>query len=205
MTTPRNSQATQQRLLRAAFREFQENGYRGADLNRILRQAGVTKGALYHHFRSKKELGYAVIEQILRQWIVDRWLRPLELEADILEGLARLARWGERTITPEGLALGCPLLTLSQELCGADEGFRLRLAAVYDEWRDGLVALLAQAQGRGVVRSDLDLRGTATFVIGAWQGAIGLARSHQTAETLGFCRQGLEAYFETLRPSPGVE
>ena len=202
MTTHRDSQATRQRLLRSAFREFHQNGYRGADLNRILRQAGVTKGALYHHFRSKRGLGYAVIEQILREWIVDRWLEPLKLEADLLEALAGLARWGERTVSPEGLSLGCPLLTLSQELCGVDEGFRQRLVAVYDEWREGLVALLVRAQGRGVVRADIDVRGAATFIIGAWEGAIGLAKSHQTPETLRLCRRGLEGYLETLRP-PG--
>jgi len=160
----------------------------------------VTKGALYYHFQSKRGLGYAVVEEVLPDWIVDRWLRPLDLAVDPLEALAGLARWGERAVTPDGLSLGCPLHALSQELCGTDEGFRQRLAAIYDAWREGLVEILVRAQGQGVVRSDVDVRGAATFIIAAWQGAIGLAKSHQTPETLRFCRQGLESYLETLRP-----
>ena len=61
------------RLLQAAFGEMQRDGYRNADLERILRQAGVTKGALYHHFDNKRALGYAVIDEILQSRILERW------------------------------------------------------------------------------------------------------------------------------------
>jgi AcrR family transcriptional regulator len=199
-----DAKATRQRLLWAAFREFHRVGYRGADIERILTQAGVTKGALYYHFRGKRALGYAVIEEILSQWIVDRWLKPLESSVDLLDGVAKLARWGERVAAPEGLSLGCPLNNLSQELCGADEGFRLRLEAIYEEWERGLSRLLAAAQGSGVVRSDVEVRGVATFIIAAWEGSIGLAKSRQAPETLRFCRRELEAYLGTLR-CPGRE
>lgn len=196
----RDSSTTRQRLLRAAFREFQANGYRASDLERILSQAGVTKGALYYHFKSKRGLGYAVIEEVLRDFILHRWLDPLKGVEDPLTGLADLARWGERWAQPEEVAMGCPLLTLSQELGGVDEGFRQRLAAIYSEWRDGLMELLLQAQNRGVVRSDLDARAAATFIIGAWQGSIGLAKPLQTPETLRLCRQSLGVFLQALRP-----
>ena len=47
----------------AAFREFQQLGFQKADLDRILGQAGVTKGALYHHYESKRGLGYSVVTE----------------------------------------------------------------------------------------------------------------------------------------------
>lgn len=199
MAPQRNAKATRQRLLKAAFREFHRAGYRGADVERILKQAGVTQGALYHHFRGKRALGYAVIEEVLPEWIFDRWLNPLESSADLLDTVAELARWGQRVASPDGLSLGCPLNNLSQELCGVDEGFRLRLEAIYEEWRRGLSRLLAAAQESGAVRSDVDVRGAATFIIAAWEGSIGLAKSFQTPETLGFCRRELEGYLDTLR------
>jgi hypothetical protein len=70
ITTRRNPQRTTERLLQAAFQEIYKSGFRGTDLETILRAAGVTKGAMYHHFASKKALGYAVVDEImeLRSW-----------------------------------------------------------------------------------------------------------------------------------------
>ena len=199
MPVRRDAAATRQRLLKAAFEEFHRVGYRGADLERILARSGVTKGALYHHFRGKKALGYAVVEEVLGEWIMDRWLRPLSRVEDPLMSIAELARWGERVASTSGMALGCPLNGLAQELCGVDEGFRLRLQAIYDDWREGLRRLLIAAQDRGTVRGDVDTAAAATFIVAAWQGSIGLAKARQTAATLRECRQGLEAYLGTLR------
>ena len=61
----RNPARTRDHLVAAAFAEMYRCGYRGADLNSILGRAGVTKGALYHHFDSKDGLGHAVIEQAI--------------------------------------------------------------------------------------------------------------------------------------------
>jgi hypothetical protein len=46
----RDPQRTRERLLQAAFREIHKSGFRGTDLDTILRTAGVTKGAMYDHF-----------------------------------------------------------------------------------------------------------------------------------------------------------
>lgn len=203
MSRRRDPEATKQRLLWAAFREFHQFGFQKADMDRILSQAGVTKGALYHHFESKRGLGYAVVTEILRDWILDRWLRPVEGSVNPLDALVELARWGERTATPDGLALGCPLQSLSQELAGADEGFRQRLQAIYDEWHGGLASKLLEAQELGLMRSDVDARAAAIFVIAAWEGSIGLAKSNQSVETLSSCREGLELYLNLLKMEVG--
>ena len=195
----RDGQATRSRLLRAAFREFHRFGYRGADLGRILETAGLTKGALYYHFRSKKDLAYAVIEENVREWIAQRWLQPLAGSRDPLQSMAELARWGERSATAAGMSLGCPLNRLSQELSGTDEGFRQRLAAIFQGWRAEVEALLAAAQERGVVRADADVAAAATFIVAAWEGSIGLAQALPSPSILGQCRTGLEAYLESLR------
>lgn len=42
------------------------HGFQAASLNNILAKTGLTKGALYHHFPDKDRLGYAVIEEVIR-------------------------------------------------------------------------------------------------------------------------------------------
>lgn len=61
----RDSQATKQRILDAAHELFLRQGFAATSLDRVLEQAEVTKGAFFHHFESKLELGEQVMERFL--------------------------------------------------------------------------------------------------------------------------------------------
>ena len=58
------SEATRAELVRVARGLFAENGYAETPIELVAERAGVTKGALYHHFRNKRDLFQAVFEQI---------------------------------------------------------------------------------------------------------------------------------------------
>ena len=51
---------TRAKLIQAGRKHFAREGYEGAHTNRILEQAGVSRGAMYHHFKNKQELFEAV-------------------------------------------------------------------------------------------------------------------------------------------------
>lgn len=55
------AQRTREVLLRAAAEVFDEHGFSGASINKVLERAGVTAGAVYFHFQSKEGLARAVI------------------------------------------------------------------------------------------------------------------------------------------------
>jgi AcrR family transcriptional regulator len=63
MVPQARSEATRQKILDAAIDLFSEVGYAAAGLGEIIERAGMTKGALYHHFDSKEALATAIIEQ----------------------------------------------------------------------------------------------------------------------------------------------
>ena len=82
------SQATKGALVAAARRLFAERGYVDVGTEEIVREAGVSRGALYHHFAGKRELLAAVHEQIeseLAQELAD----VVEPDAGVLETLQR--------------------------------------------------------------------------------------------------------------------
>ncbi len=60
-------EATRERLLASARRLFGERGYDGTPIEAVLRDAGVARGALYHHFASKAELFDAVAEEVFAE------------------------------------------------------------------------------------------------------------------------------------------
>src|ERR1043166_2819643 len=138
MKTHVNSTAeeTRQKILRAAFEEFYKNGFQGGSINHIVEKAGITKGALFHHFAGKNELGYAVVEEIIYPHLKARWLDPLANSIDPIADLKQTLQRATQDETENGrFVQGCPLNNLAQEMAPLDEGFRQRIEKVYIEWR----------------------------------------------------------------------
>src|ERR1019366_2209767 len=52
----RNAVLTRQRILEAAVAQFAEEGFAKASIDRIVDAVGLTKGAVYHHFKDKSQL-----------------------------------------------------------------------------------------------------------------------------------------------------
>jgi AcrR family transcriptional regulator len=61
------SEQTRRLLLDVARRLFAEHGFAGTPTEEIVRQAGVTRGALYYHFKDKRDLFRAVVEEMQQQ------------------------------------------------------------------------------------------------------------------------------------------
>lgn len=117
---------TRQQLLAAGRKAFAEQGYHAASMDQLTADVGLTRGALYHHFGSKRGLFEAVVEQIdtemagrLRDALKDTTDRR---QALIEEGVAyiRLALEPEfqRIVLRDGPAvLGAPMHWPSQNAC----------------------------------------------------------------------------------------
>lgn len=68
MATQRErSEATRSRVLQAAVRVLVQRGYAAASTTRIVEEAGVSRGAMLHHFPSKAVLMQHVLEHVLRE------------------------------------------------------------------------------------------------------------------------------------------
>jgi len=198
VATQRNPDLTRQSLLQAAFQEIYRSGFQAASLDNILSKAGVTKGALYHHFGSKEELGYAVVDELIREHILDRWVRSLEKAENPIDGVLAILRRKDPH-PPFDQRLGCPLNNLAQEMSPLNEGFRKRLKSVFREWREGIAKALRRGQERGQVRSDVDPLESADFFIAALEGSVSLAKNAQDRDLFDSCKAGLARYLESLR------
>src|SRR5713101_968127 len=201
MATQRNPDLTRQTLLQAAFQEIYRSGFQAASLDNILSKVGVTKGALYHHFGSKQELGYAVVDELIREHVLNRWVRSLEKAENPIDGLLAILR-SKEPHPGFDQRLGCPLNNLAQEMSPLDEGFRKRLEGVFREWREGIAKALRRGQEEGQVRSEVDPLEAADFFIAALEGSMSLAKNAQDANVFDNCKAGLARYLKGLR-TPG--
>ena len=198
----RQPDVTRERLLQAGFKEIYRRGFQGASLEAILDQAGVTKGALYHHFPDKAALGYAVVDEVIRDLLLQRWLGVLQAEAgDPVTALQAMLKQRLAQLQPHEVELGCPLNNLGQEMSPLDERFRRRVAATFETWTEGFAQVLRHGQTEGSVRKDLDSRKLATFLVAAIEGSFGLAKSAQSPAILHSNLGVLGTLLECLRPS----
>lgn len=197
----REPDVTRGKLLAAAFEEIYRHGFQAASLDRILAGAGVTKGALYHHFPDKAALGYAVVEEIVTGPVLKVYLDRLEESPDPLAALQDVLRRRADDFAAGGVELGCPLNNLAQEMSPLDERFRRRVAQVLEAWTAGYVRALERAKVLGVVRRDVNPDQVAAFIVAAVEGSFGMAKNAKSVATLRSNLEMLVTFLDTLRPA----
>jgi len=193
---------TRGQLLDAAFEEIHQFGFQAASLSRILKRTGVTKGALYHYFPSKTDLGYAVLDEMIREQMIELWIRPLK-QGNPLDVIIDTIKVSGDLMTMEDIRLGCPLANLSQEMSPVDEGFRERVEVLYSEWRSALSNALRQGQRTGQVITEIDAEATAVMLVASLEGCLATAKNAQSRELLMQCGMSLIQILNTLREEKG--
>lgn len=195
----RNPEATRKRILEAAFMEIYRKGFQGMRLDDVLNKTELTKGALYHHFPNKRALGYAVVDEVILPIMDEMWLEPLKKASDPMQGLIDVVEQLPEMKPPEVIEYGCPLNNLAQEMSPLDEGFRQRLDYVFRLWHDVTQEALERAMHQGKIRESVNCDETATFIMAALEGCIGIAKNAQSIERLRACNRGLVDYLQSLK------
>ncbi len=199
-TRVRDPERTRERLLQAAFREIYRSGFQSASLDAILASAGVTKGALYYYFKSKRGLGYAVVEEVIAPHTYGQWVRPLQSRKDAIDALIGAVR--NIPVQPAVVRGGCQLINLAQEMSPLDAGFRKRLATIFDAWREAVASVLREGQGNGSVRRDVEPADAAGLLIAMVEGYGALAKNAQDPKVMKAGIKNIVDWLRSLR-TPG--
>jgi AcrR family transcriptional regulator len=184
-------------LLHAASREIYRSGFQSASLDTILASAGVTKGALYHHFKNKEALGYAVVEEVIFPDVRGQWVRPLQSVKDPIDALIDIVQG--ISVRPEDVCGGCQLNNLAQEMSPLDTGFRKRLETIFDAWREAAAAVLREGQIRGSVRRDVEPSDAAGLLIAMVEGYGSLAKNAQDPKVIKAGVENIVGWLRSLR------
>jgi TetR/AcrR family transcriptional repressor of nem operon len=199
-TRLRDSERTRERLLQAASREIYRAGFQSASLDTILAVAGVTKGALYHHFDSKEALGHAVVDEVIAPVVRGKWVRPLQSGKDPIDALIGAVQ--AIPVRPSDVRGGCQLNNLAQEMSPLDAAFRKRLALIFDAWRDAVASALLEGQAQGSVRRDVEPADAARLLIAMVEGYASLAKNAQDPKVIKAGIRNIVGWLRSLR-TPG--
>jgi TetR/AcrR family transcriptional regulator, transcriptional repressor for nem operon len=196
MTTATKSQkgaATRDQILDAAARLIYLQGYHCTSLDDVLKASGVGKGNFYYYFKSKEELGYAIIDRVMLGFI-ERTLEPV-LADPSGDPIVQIHSFLDRVLDNQrqrNCIGGCPIGNLAAELSDVHEGFRRRLAGIFTEWRMKLAETLSRGQQGGRVRKECEPTAVAQFLVAALEGAILLTKVTKDIGIMERCVQELK-------------
>jgi AcrR family transcriptional regulator len=184
------------RVLDVAARAFQACGYHATTTHDIMREAGVTGGAMHHHFPTKKALGLAVIRERVAQAVEETWIEPVRSARTVADGIGDVFARIAATLDDRGTVLGCPLNNLALELALADPEFQGAVQNVFEGWQAAITQRLRADQAAGALRN-ADPEGLATLIVASYSGAMAMAKANQSSEPLKRCAQLLAAVVQS--------
>lgn len=190
----RDPERTRTHILEVASREIYERGFQGVSIDQIIKKTNVTKGAFFHYFSTKSHLGYALVDEILREMVLDRWIRPLAAYKNPVQGILKRFKILTDAMSDENLVRGCPLNNLTQEMSSVDPLFREKLKAVMTLWIDETEKYLKKAQINGYLKKTVNTRQLAEFIVATEEGAFGMVKSMDDRKIYSSLYDSLRVY-----------
>ena len=173
------------KILQEARDLFYKNGYLATSVDDIIAAADVSKSNFYYHFKSKEDLGIAVLdsrckefETLLAGSLCNSLMPPrlrLKTFVEMLSGASESHGPG-----------GCPFGNLVAEMSDHSERFRKQLSTLFCGLATVISDVIAEGQIRGEIRGDITPRDAATLLVQALQGAHLLLKCHKSRETYEF-------------------
>jgi TetR/AcrR family transcriptional regulator, transcriptional repressor for nem operon len=197
----REGRSTREAILEAASRLIHVHGYNHTSLDDVLRESGVGKGNFYYHFKSKEDLGYAILDQIIASFL-ERTLEPCFSDPE-RGALAQIRCFVDRVVEAQresNCVGGCALGNLAAELSDVHEGFRARLASVFGAWRERLTLALRDEQLRGAVDAACRPEAVADFLVASLEGAILLTKLTKDITVMEQCVAEMKRYLSLFEP-----
>lgn len=186
--------SSRDKLLDVAFNEIYQNGYTATSIDKILKQASMNKGSMYHFFKSKKELGLAVVNEKINSYIEDKYSVLLKYEENICEELLKLIKNRNNF----DFTCGCKLNNLMQELSPIDEDFKVALEKVYLRFENIIEEVLIKAIKNGEIKHT-DPKALSMFVVASIEGCLGTAKKSQDGNYFQTCISQLELFLNSLK------
>jgi AcrR family transcriptional regulator len=152
------------------MRFFFQKGYHGTSIDDITKATGVTKGALYYHYRNKEEVLKRIIEEYEKRYLNGLIQAVKEVKGNILDKFGKYFRYNAAFpyYNPD---LCVSFTTLSGELVGAHHPIETEIRRINKKHQGFLTKLILQGKKEKVFKKEIDPAYAALILI-AFQSGI---------------------------------
>jgi TetR/AcrR family transcriptional repressor of nem operon len=194
------AEASLAKLLDAAVHVIRSKGYAAARVEDICAEAGLTKGAFFHHFASKEACAVAAAAHFAANADAIFDAAPYSRLADPRARVLGYVEFRKAILTGELPQFTCLLGTMVQEAYDTHPAIRAACDRYIGEHAARLEADLAAAKAIHAPDADWNPKSAALFSQAVLQGGFILAKARHGPEAAADCLDHLKRYFETLLP-----
>ncbi|WP_035750174.1 ScbR family autoregulator-binding transcription factor [Arthrobacter sp. 35W] len=157
------AKATRESIIAGASDVFAEYGYGNASLTQVADTAGVTKGALYFHFRSKEELARAVIAEQHRISLADSEAVFAEERSPVETMILMCRSFGLRLVHE-------PIVKAGIRLTFEATTFGPPMRGPYEDWIAAMEHLVQRGKDEGQIRQAVDPAALSRYIVASFTG-----------------------------------
>jgi len=195
----KKSEATRFNILQKAFELIYVNGYQTTSVDEIIATTQVTKGAFYYHFKTKDEMGLAIINELMIPNFKNTFIEPFQSVVNPLDAIYELMY--NLLIENENLKVeyGCPASNFTQEMAPWNIEFTKALNQLSQQWENTMIESIEKGKENGIVKADVNAKEVAVFVLSGYWGVRNLGKLENSKSVYLVYLKGLKSYFETLK------
>ncbi|PBI85683.1 Transcriptional regulator AcuR [Flavobacterium sp. ACN2] len=157
-------------ILHKAFELIYTKGYQTTSIDEIIATTQVTKGAFYYHFKTKDEMGVAIIEEILKPTMQEHFIKPTEASQNPIEDFYNMISYLLFEDPFLQVKYGCPVGNLTQEMTPWNTKFSEALAELVDLWKATIINSIEKGKEAGLIRKDVVGEQVAFFILSGYWG-----------------------------------
>jgi TetR/AcrR family transcriptional repressor of nem operon len=197
---------TREKILHRCFEAICEGGFTNLRTDKEIKRLRITKGAFYHYFPGKLDLGYAVIDEILMPMYAQRWSVLEEKTKGVAVALNEIIENIKVSSTDISVKRGDVLANLMVEMSNEDEGFRLKLEEVLESQVKLIQRAILNGKAAGEMKPQIDARSMAYSLIGQLHGCYAVAKTRNSRDVFTLMMNALQRQLkEVLFVSAGTE
>lgn len=189
---------TRAKILEVAFMEIYRKGFQGVGVREIATKAELTIGAFFHHFPTKNHIAHAIIDEIIKTGIMDRWIRPLAAYKNPVQGILKCFKNTFDTWPDEYVQTGCPLNNLTQEMANIDDTISLHAREIILMWVAETEQHLKRAKSESYLKKEANTKEMAEFIVTLQEGTFAMGKTLRDRKVFDSNYLALKAYLNAM-------
>ncbi|CAN5417560.1 TetR/AcrR family transcriptional regulator [soil metagenome] len=193
----RQPEATKAAILKQSGRLFNTQGYKATSISDITTATGLTKGAIYRHFKNKNELEKEALLNLSEVMFGQLRIR-IKNQPTAVGKLRSIFSYFETYISNPPVKGGCPLLNASTEADDAHPVLRRQAIVILNLLRDTIITLLANGVKYGQLKPTIQKEYYASIIIAMLEGAIMMSKLRGNNEDIKMTIRHLEGMLKEI-------